>query len=148
MSDFEQCLNQLQLDLISLLVNFSCELGSIITRYDFLEDRRMILSNIELERNLMLLVIQIWYNNDQIWLPRGLRSDFSALFKQNPTWPNYSFGQFSVARKLIINGGAIRLRGLLFTSWCTFHTLCHHDIPFNDGTCMFISYFELFDVIV
>ena len=48
MSDFEQCLNRLQLvDLISLLVNFSCELWSIITiyMYDFLEARRMILSN-------------------------------------------------------------------------------------------------------
>ena len=33
MSDFEQCLNQLQLDLISLLVSFSYELGQIVTRY-------------------------------------------------------------------------------------------------------------------
>ena len=29
MSDSEQCLNRLELDLISLLVNFSCELGQI-----------------------------------------------------------------------------------------------------------------------
>ena len=36
MSDSEQCSNRLQLDLISLLVNFSCELGQIMTRYDFL----------------------------------------------------------------------------------------------------------------
>ena len=27
MSDFERCLNQLQLDLITLLVSFSCEIG-------------------------------------------------------------------------------------------------------------------------
>ena len=29
MSDFEQCSNRLELDLISILVNFSCELGQI-----------------------------------------------------------------------------------------------------------------------
>ena len=36
MSDSEQCLNRLELYLISLLVNFSCELGQIMARYDFL----------------------------------------------------------------------------------------------------------------
>ena len=36
MSDSEQCLNRLELYLISPLVNFSCELGQIMTRYDFL----------------------------------------------------------------------------------------------------------------
>ena len=34
MSDLEQCWNRLQLDLILLLVNFSYELGQIMTRYD------------------------------------------------------------------------------------------------------------------
>ena len=29
MNDFEQCSNQLQLNLILILVNFSCELGQI-----------------------------------------------------------------------------------------------------------------------
>ena len=47
MSDSEQCLNQLQLNMIFLLVKFSCELGFIITRYDFMEARIMNLSNIE-----------------------------------------------------------------------------------------------------
>ena len=32
----EQCSNRLELDLIFPLVNFSCELGQIMTRYDFL----------------------------------------------------------------------------------------------------------------
>ena len=36
MSDSEQCSNRLELDLISLLVKVSCELGQIMTRYDFL----------------------------------------------------------------------------------------------------------------
>ena len=35
MSDFEQFSNRFELDLISLLVNFSCELGQIMTIYDF-----------------------------------------------------------------------------------------------------------------
>ena len=39
MSDSEQCSNRLQLDLILILVNFSCELGQIMTIYDFLEAR-------------------------------------------------------------------------------------------------------------
>ena len=52
MSDFEQCSNQLQLYLILILVNFSCELGQIMTRYDFLKARRMILSNVQTDSNL------------------------------------------------------------------------------------------------
>ena len=43
MSDSEQCSNRLELYLISLLVNFSCELGQIMTRYDFLWARWVIL---------------------------------------------------------------------------------------------------------
>ena len=39
MSDFDQCSNRFQLDLISLLVNFSYELGQIMTRYDVIEAR-------------------------------------------------------------------------------------------------------------
>ena len=34
--DFEQYLNRLQLDPISLLVNFSHELAQLMTTYDFL----------------------------------------------------------------------------------------------------------------
>ena len=36
MSDSEQCSNRLKLDLISLLVNFACELRQIMTQYDLL----------------------------------------------------------------------------------------------------------------
>ena len=36
MSDSEQCSNRLELYLIALLVNCSCELGQIMTGYDFL----------------------------------------------------------------------------------------------------------------
>ena len=36
MSDFQQCSNQLQFDLIILLLKFSCKLGHIMTIYDFL----------------------------------------------------------------------------------------------------------------
>ena len=42
-SDSEQCSNRLELHLISLLVKFSCELGQIITRYDILWARWVIL---------------------------------------------------------------------------------------------------------
>ena len=36
----------------SNLVNFACELGAIMTRYDFLEARRMILNNVRIDFNL------------------------------------------------------------------------------------------------
>ena len=39
MSDSEQGLNRLQLYLILILVNFPCELGQIMTSYDFLGAR-------------------------------------------------------------------------------------------------------------
>ena len=42
-SDSEQFSNRFELDLISLLVNFSCELGQIMTRYDFLWARWVII---------------------------------------------------------------------------------------------------------
>ena len=51
MSDFEQCSNQVQLDLITLLVNFSYQVGTMTSRYDFLEARRVILSNVRSEAN-------------------------------------------------------------------------------------------------
>ena len=41
MSDSEQFSSRFELDLISLLVNFSCELGQIMTIYDFLWARFM-----------------------------------------------------------------------------------------------------------
>ena len=46
MSDFEQLSNRLQLDLISLLVNFWYELGKMMNRYVFLDARFVILSNV------------------------------------------------------------------------------------------------------
>ena len=52
MSDSEQCSNRLELDLISLLVNFSCELGQAMTSYDFLWAIRVILSNVRTDLNL------------------------------------------------------------------------------------------------
>ena len=39
-------------DLISLLVNFSCELGHIMIRYDFLWAIRVILRNVRTDLNL------------------------------------------------------------------------------------------------
>ena len=50
-SDSEQCSDWLELDLISLLVNFPCELQQIMTRYDFLWARRVILSNVWTDLN-------------------------------------------------------------------------------------------------
>ena len=119
MSDSEQCSNRLELDLISLLVNFSCELGQIITRYDFLWVRWVILSNVRTYLNLISkwpnnfrwysfvfertqsrlvsLVVNfscvLGANNDQIWLSYGLDKWFWAMFKATWTLPIFTFGQ-------------------------------------------------------
>ena len=52
MSDSEQCSNRLELDLISLLINFSYELGPIMIGYHFLWAIRVILSNVQTDSNL------------------------------------------------------------------------------------------------
>ena len=52
-SDFEQCSNRLQLGLISILVNFSYELRQIMTRYDLLEVRWVIFSNVLIYSNFL-----------------------------------------------------------------------------------------------
>ena len=39
-------------DYTTFLVNFSCELGQIMTRYDFIWARRVILSNVLTDFNL------------------------------------------------------------------------------------------------
>ena len=49
---FEQYLNWLQLDLILILINFSYEFRQIMTRYDFLELRWVILCNVRTQYNL------------------------------------------------------------------------------------------------
>ena len=50
-SDSDKCSKRLQLDLISLLVNLSCELLEIMIRYDFIWARRMILRNVRTDSN-------------------------------------------------------------------------------------------------
>ena len=39
---------------------------------------------------------------------------FSNIRNDLKTLPNFIFGKFSVSRKLVLDGGAIRLVGLLF----------------------------------
>ena len=79
-----------------------------MTRYDFLDARFVIWLTID----LLLLLVNIWFwaKNDQIWQPEARWMVFSNI----QTDFNFIFGQFSVARKLILNGGAIRPTGLLF----------------------------------
>ena len=98
MSDSEQCSNRLELDLISLLVNFSCELGQIMTRYDFLWAKWVILSTVRTDLNLTYFHFwSILHVNWGKWWPDmtsyGLNEWFWAMFKPTWTWPNLTFGQ-------------------------------------------------------
>ena len=75
-SDFEQYLNRLQLDPISILVNFSHELAQIMTTYDFLSAKQVILSNVQTDFNLTQFLLwstfdRIGTYNDHMWLPMG-----------------------------------------------------------------------------
>ena len=81
---------------ISLLaVNFSCELGQIMTRYDFLLARRVILSNVRTDSQLDLILLvnfacelgQIMTRYDCL----GLDEWFWAMFKPTPTLPIFRF---------------------------------------------------------
>ena len=76
-----------------------------MTRYDFLDARFVIWLAID----LLLVNIWFWAKNDQIWQPEARWMIFSNI----RTDFNFIFVQFSVARKLILNGGAIRPTGLL-----------------------------------
>ena len=72
-SDSEQCLNRLQRNLISLLVNFSCEfVWQMMTRYDFLWNRKVNLTRYDF----------LW-NRKVMW----------EMFKPSPTWINFAFGK-------------------------------------------------------
>ena len=59
MSDSEPCSNRLELDLISLLVNFSYELGQIMARFDFLWPGWVNLNNVQTDSQLDLISILV-----------------------------------------------------------------------------------------
>ena len=59
MSNSEQCSNRFEFDLISLLVNFSYELGQIMARFDFLCPRWVIMSNVQTDFQLDLISILV-----------------------------------------------------------------------------------------
>ena len=97
-TDSEQCSNRFQLDLIPLLVNFSYELGQIMTRYYFIWARWVILSNVRTDFNLTEFHFWSTLHVDwgKIWSDMtsyGLDDWFWAMFEPTPTWPNSTFGQ-------------------------------------------------------
>ena len=93
-SDFEQYFIRLQLDPISLLVNFSHELAQIMTTYDFLSAKQVILSNVRTDFNLTQILFwstfeKISTYNDHIWL--GLNKRFWTMFEPISAWYMYIF---------------------------------------------------------
>ena len=87
--DFEQYINRLQLDPISLLVNLSHELTHIMTTYDFLSAKQAILRMFEQTwHNSLLAHIMTTYDflNKRCW----------ALFEPISTWPTFAFGQLVI----------------------------------------------------
>ena len=132
MRDSEQCSNRFELDLISLLVNFSCELRKIMTRYDFLLDLMLILDNFLCE-----FMSHIWPFRLNItfgWLQKlnpgyeiciisyqvNLSNKVSAMFNSLMPSLNSRYMPFVVflggfpSRCQNLSGGAIRPGGLLF----------------------------------
>ena len=71
MSNSEQCSNRLELDLISLLVNFSYELGQIMARFDFLWPRWVIVSN-HVQTDFQLCIIDHVLLDSGALRPKGL----------------------------------------------------------------------------
>ena len=66
MIDSEPCSNWIQLDFISILDNFSCDFGQIMTRYDFQESRWVILSNVRTDYNFIWF--HFWSSLDNLFL--------------------------------------------------------------------------------
>ena len=67
MSDSEQYSNRRQPNLISLLINFACELGQIMTIYTFIWTRKVILSNVQAYSKLDLMsLVNFVYELGQI----------------------------------------------------------------------------------
>ena len=82
MSNSEQCSNRLELDLISLLVNFSYELGQIMARFDFLWPRWVIVSN-HVQTDFQLCIIDHVLLDSGALRPKGLLYHFRTHF----AWP-------------------------------------------------------------
>ena len=139
MSDSEQCSNRLELDLISLLVNFSCELGSIMTKYDFLWAGLVVLKMFKPTwtwPNFTFGQLFMWIgaNNDQIWLPMGWMSDSEQCSNRleldlisllvnfscelGPIMTRYDF---LWARWVILSNVRTDLNLTYFRFWSTFH---------------------------
>ena len=71
MNNSEQCSNRLELDLISLLVNYSYELGQIMARFDFLWPRWVIVSN-HVQTDFQLCIIDHVLLDSGALRPKGL----------------------------------------------------------------------------
>ena len=144
MSNSEQCSNRLELYIISLLANFSYELGQIMARFDFLWPRWVNLNNVQTDSQLDLIsifvnfscelgqiggsfqkknpkwgpknlirFILLWFSEKNVFFCNPKLSHSSRFWWYSFVSSSFIFGQFPVARKLIINGGAIRPTGLL-----------------------------------
>ena len=106
MSNSEQCSNRLELDLISLLVNFSYELGQIMARFDFLWPRWVIVSN---QTDFQLCIIDHVLLDSGALRPKGLLLMYlvSSGFSFKPTSSSSSssstqFSQEWVRRKVVV----------------------------------------------
>ena len=111
------CSIRLQLDLISLLVNFSCDLWQMMTRSDFLWARRVIPSNVRTDSNLTFghLWSTFHVNSGKWWADMtscGQDEWFWAMFKPTSIWHNFTCG------KLLIWIGQIMTRyDYLWARW-------------------------------
>ena len=79
-------------NIMSLLVNFSCELEKIMSIYDFIWPRWFILSNVRIDSNLVNFSCElgsIMTRYDFIWVNKW----FWTMFQPTPTWPNSDFGK-------------------------------------------------------
>ena len=84
------------LDLILILVNLSCALGQIMTRYDFPEAWRVILRNVRTDSNLISILVNVLDELGQIMARYDFIHATRVNFINAPTWPNFDFGQLFI----------------------------------------------------
>ena len=84
------------------LINFSCELGQIMTRYDFQEARWVILSNVRTDYDFTWFhFLQTFHMNlGKLWsdmTSKRLDELFWAMFEPTTTLPDFTFGHHFIS---------------------------------------------------
>ena len=94
------------------LLTFACELGSVVTRFDFICTKQVILSNLH-DSFHNLFIFQLWSDmTDFLWVWRVIQCS-----NWLPTWSNFTFGQLEPDFYFSSHSGPEYFFSYNFQSW-------------------------------